>query len=102
MPKSSIAISTPVARRRLKIKIDRSFINDLTTSPQSRAILRAIISLAKTLGMTTTAEGVETAEQLAIVRAEGCSEMQGYYFSKPRPIEYLGEFLSTVGRARVA
>ena len=45
-----------------KIKIDRSFINDLTTSAESRAILRTIISLAKTLGMTTTAEGVETAE----------------------------------------
>ena len=85
-----------------KIKIDRSFINDLTTSPQSRAILRAIISLAKTLGMTTTAEGVETAEQLAIVRAEGCSEMQGYFFSKPKPLEYLGEFLRAIPLQKIA
>ena len=85
-----------------KIKIDRSFINDLTTSAESRAILRTIVCLAKTLGMTTTAEGVETAEQLAIVRGEGCGEMQGYFFSKPRPIEYLGEYLRTVEPARVA
>ena len=80
----------------------RAFINDVTTSMESRAILRTIISLAGTMGMTTTAEGVETAEQLAIVRAEGCSEMQGYFFSKPKPLEYLGEFLRSSPRSQVA
>ena len=85
-----------------KIKIDRSFINDVTTSKESRAILRAIISLAGTMGMTTTAEGVETAEQLAIVRAEGCREMQGYFFSKPKPLEYLGEFLRAIPLQKIA
>ena len=85
-----------------KIKIDRSFINDVTTSKESRAILRTIISLAGTMGMTTTAEGVETAEQLAIVRAEGCSEMQGYFFSKPKPLEYLGEFLRAIPLQKIA
>ena len=75
-----------------KIKIDRSFINDLTTSLEARSILRTIIALAKVLGMSTTAEGIETAEQLDIVRAEGCGEMQGYFFSKPKPITELSHF----------
>ena len=75
-----------------KIKIDRSFINDLTTSLEARSILRTIIALAKVLGMSTTAEGIETAEQLDIVRAEGCGEMQGYFFSKPKPIAELSRF----------
>ena len=75
-----------------KIKIDRSFINDLTTSLEARSILRTIIALAKVLGMSITAEGIETAEQLDIVRAEGCSEMQGYFFSKPKPITELSRF----------
>jgi EAL domain-containing protein (putative c-di-GMP-specific phosphodiesterase class I) len=69
-----------------KIKIDRSFIHDLTdTGQESTAIVRCIARLGDSLGMTTTAEGVETAEQLERVRAEGCTECQGYYFSAPMP-----------------
>ncbi len=69
-----------------KIKIDRSFIHDLAdTGQESTAIVRCIARLGDSLGMTTTAEGVETAEQLERVRAEGCTECQGYYFSAPMP-----------------
>jgi diguanylate cyclase (GGDEF)-like protein len=70
-----------------KIKIDRSFVSDHSESAEgSRAILRAVATLGLDLGMTTTAEGVETQEQVDKVRAEGCTEMQGYFFSPPRPI----------------
>ena len=68
-----------------KIKIDKSFINDLSTSESSLAIVRAVCGLARSFGATTTAEGVETDDQLAQVRAEGCTDMQGYFFSKPLP-----------------
>jgi diguanylate cyclase (GGDEF)-like protein len=76
-----------------KIKIDRSFINNLSNGHGSLAILRAIITLANSLGMRTIAEGVETSEQLETVRAEGCTEMQGYLFSPPCPAsEIAGRF----------
>ena len=68
-----------------KIKIDRSFVSDLETSADSAAIVRAVLSLGRGMGMTTTAEGVENRDQLAYLRAEGCSEVQGFYFSEPRP-----------------
>ena len=82
-----------------KLKIDRSFVSDLTTSIEAQAILTAIVSLAKTLGMTTTAEGVETAEQLDIVRVEGCTEMQGYFFSRPKPASEISEYFASAIRA---
>ncbi|WP_248305367.1 EAL domain-containing protein [Devosia sp. 1566] len=66
-----------------KIKIDRSFMRDLTTRSDNLAIIRAVIGLGQSLGMTTTAEGVETPEQLELVRALGCSEVQGFLFSPP-------------------
>ena len=69
-----------------KIKIDRCFVKDLSDSNEgSVAILRAVANLGLSLGMITTAEGVETKEQQDKVRAEGCTEMQGYFFSPPRP-----------------
>ena len=68
-----------------KIKIDRSFIQDLENNPEGMAVVRAIVALGTTLGMSTTAEGVETAGQAAIVRAEGCIHMQGYLMSRPLP-----------------
>ena len=61
-----------------KIKIDRSFVKDITDGVGSLNIVRAVTAMARGLGMTTTAEGVETPEQLEMVRAEGCTEMQGY------------------------
>jgi diguanylate cyclase (GGDEF)-like protein len=69
-----------------KIKIDRSFISGLPDDNESIAIVRAVAGLAANLNMTATAEGVETAEQLATIRALGCVEMQGYLFSRPVPL----------------
>jgi diguanylate cyclase (GGDEF)-like protein len=66
-----------------KIKIDRSFIQQLLSRSGSTAIVRAITDLARALGMETTAEGVENSEQLAELRLHGCSSVQGYLFSKP-------------------
>ena len=67
-----------------KIKIDRSFVEELSSARDgSRQIARAVVRFAVSLGKTTTAEGVETREQLDILRAEACGEIQGYYFSPP-------------------
>jgi EAL domain-containing protein (putative c-di-GMP-specific phosphodiesterase class I) len=68
-----------------KIKIDRSFVKALTDGPGGAAFVDAIVNIASSLGMTTTAEGVETAEQLAQIRHAGCSDAQGFYFGLPRP-----------------
>ena len=68
-----------------KIKIDQCFVRDLGTTEGARFIVRTIIGLAHSLNMVTTAEGVETREQLAWLRAEGCTEVQGYLFSPPCP-----------------
>jgi len=72
-----------------KIKIDRSFISGLPDDNESIAIVRAVAGLAKNLNMMATAEGVETTQQLELVRALGCVEMQGYLFSPPRPLAQL-------------
>lgn len=67
-----------------KIKIDRSFVSELSgAKEEARLIARAVVRFAVSLGKTTTAEGVETKEQLDVLRAEGCVELQGYYFSRP-------------------
>ena len=65
------------------IKIDKSFVNGVQTRKECAAIIRAITTLGDVLGMSTTAEGVETEEQLAILTEAGCTELQGYLFSKP-------------------
>jgi diguanylate cyclase (GGDEF)-like protein len=77
-----------------KIKIDRSFVNELASRNESMAIVRAVTGLGKSLGISTTAEGVETIEQLALLRTEGCTEVQGYLFSPPRPAEDVESMLS--------
>jgi diguanylate cyclase (GGDEF)-like protein len=74
-----------------RIKIDRSFIKDIGDSPGSLNIVRAVTAMASGLGMATTAEGVETQDQLASVTSEGCTEMQGYLFSKPLPADRIEE-----------
>jgi len=68
-----------------KLKIDRCFVGALTRDAGSQAIVRSIIAMATSLGMTTTAEGVEAEEQAALLRAMGCTEMQGFLYSRPRP-----------------
>ncbi|WIW44283.1 EAL domain-containing protein [Bradyrhizobium sp. 62B] len=68
-----------------KIKIDRSFVSELATREDSMAIIRAVTGLGRSLGIVTTAEGVENDAQLELLRREGCNQAQGYLFSKPRP-----------------
>jgi EAL domain-containing protein (putative c-di-GMP-specific phosphodiesterase class I) len=68
-----------------KIKIDQSFVRDLIDRPDAIAIIRAVAGLGRSFGITTTAEGVETREQLEQMRAEGCTEVQGYFYSRPLP-----------------
>ena len=86
-----------------KIKIDRSFVRDLAERPDCMAIIRAVAGLGASLGISTTAEGVETKAQLDRLRAEGCTEAQGFLFSAPRPA---AEVMSLVSagqrRAKVA
>jgi diguanylate cyclase (GGDEF)-like protein len=77
-----------------KIKIDQSFIRDLSDRDDSRAIVRAIAAMGASFGMTTTAEGVETEEQLNCLRQEGCTEIQGYLVSAPRPASELPALLA--------
>jgi EAL domain-containing protein (putative c-di-GMP-specific phosphodiesterase class I) len=78
-----------------RLKIDRSFICDLADNEDDRAIVSAIISLARSMGMRTIAEGVETPEQLSLLRALGCDEIQGYLLSRPLPQAAFLEFLKT-------
>jgi EAL domain-containing protein (putative c-di-GMP-specific phosphodiesterase class I) len=68
-----------------KIKIDQSFIRDLPHKEDSVAIVRAVVGLGSSLGITTTAEGVETMDQLASLTSEGCNEFQGFLYSRPKP-----------------
>jgi diguanylate cyclase (GGDEF)-like protein/PAS domain S-box-containing protein len=72
-----------------RIKIAREFVKDITTVPAQAAVAKATIGLARDLGIAVIAEGVETREQLEVLRSLGCAEIQGYYFAKPRDAEDL-------------
>jgi diguanylate cyclase (GGDEF)-like protein len=85
-----------------KIKIDRSFIKGIAEGLGSLNIVRAVSALAKGLGMTTTAEGVETKEQLDTIRSEGCTEMQGFFFSRPLPTHEIERLFLSDRREKAA
>jgi EAL domain-containing protein (putative c-di-GMP-specific phosphodiesterase class I) len=80
-----------------KLKIDQSFVRDLSSNPEDEAIVIAIIAMAKGFGYKTIAEGVETRDQLNFLRERQCDEIQGYYFSKPVPAEVFADLLRNGG-----
>lgn len=84
-----------------KIKIDRSFVEELGGEAESLAIVQATIQLSRKLGMETTAEGVETTEQLDILTAEGCTHAQGFHISRPVPAEAIEPLLEAHGLGSV-
>jgi diguanylate cyclase (GGDEF)-like protein len=81
-----------------KLKIDRSFVQDIDSNPEDQAIVAAIVSMARGLGLSTISEGVETQQQLAQLRKQGCDEIQGYYYSEPlAPAEFAAFVRSHAG-----
>ncbi len=85
-----------------KIKIDKSFVQDLESRPDSRAIMIATLSLAKTLGMRCTAEGVETLYQAEFLRDHGCDELQGFFMSRAQPLDSLAHIVDVRPRGHAA
>ena len=84
------------------IKIDKSFVRDITVDPTDAAMVRAILQMAHAFGMKTVAEGVETPEQLAFLREHGCNYAQGFLFSKPVPFDEFSAFAQEHGNPRQA
>ena len=80
-----------------KIKIDQSFVRDLGQKKDSNAIVRAVTAMCGSLGVTSTAEGVETEEQFSMLIAEQCTEVQGYLFSRPQPAEKIAAIIERLG-----
>jgi len=87
-----------------QLKIDRSFVNDLESSEDARAVVAAVIQLAHALGLRVVAEGVENDGQRIILTDMGCDEMQGYFFAKPMPAGHFKAWASrfSVGEPRDA
>jgi diguanylate cyclase (GGDEF)-like protein len=77
-----------------KVKIDRSFVHDLQRNESARAIVQAVTGLCASLGMATTGEGVETAEDVDYLRRKGCTEAQGYFYSRPMPAKDVNNMLA--------
>ena len=85
-----------------KIKIDRSFIKDIAEGGGSPTIVQAVVTIARSRNITTVAEGVETKEQLAVLCSLGCTEMQGYLFSRPVPVQDLLKLLPPTAQRTLA
>ncbi len=81
-----------------RLKVDRSFIANVTTDQHNAALTTTIVAMAKSLGMSTVAEGVETAEQYRFVKSLGCSETQGYWLSKPVPAAQIPAALENISK----
>src|SRR5262249_13357661 len=82
-----------------KIKIDQTFISNIERNPQSAAIVRGVIGLARGLNLPVLAEGVETSEQLAFLSKESCDEVQGYYIGRPALIENYAHLIQPLARS---
>jgi EAL domain-containing protein (putative c-di-GMP-specific phosphodiesterase class I) len=85
-----------------KLKIDKSFIDNIADDRESVAIVSAVTELARSLGIVTTAEGVETQQQRAALHRIGCNEIQGYLISRPQPVAMLAGLLAGLERAETA
>jgi EAL domain-containing protein (putative c-di-GMP-specific phosphodiesterase class I) len=85
-----------------KIKIDKSFVDNIAVDAGSAAIVKAIIDLCAALGMTTTAEGVERQDQLSLLMGLGCKSIQGYIFSKPLLGPSIGDFIEQCNASSIA
>ena len=77
------------------MKIDQSFVRQITTAPAETTIVTAVISMGRTLNLRVVAEGVETQAELAFLQAHQCDEAQGYYFSRPVPHQQFAKLLET-------
>jgi EAL domain-containing protein (putative c-di-GMP-specific phosphodiesterase class I) len=84
-----------------RVKIDKSFVDDLRLSGDATAIVRSVTSLCQALGMATTAEGVETAQQFDGAQASGCTNVQGYLFSRPVPAAEIPALCEKLQRRRI-
>lgn len=76
-----------------KIKIDQTFVRDILEDSDAMAIIKAVLDLGSSMGIVTTAEGVETLEQLNALRGQGCAEIQGYFISRPAPASEIAKLL---------
>jgi EAL domain-containing protein (putative c-di-GMP-specific phosphodiesterase class I) len=85
-----------------RLKIDQTFVRDISSDPDDAAIVTAIVAMAHSLGLQVMAEGVETRQQLAFLKSLACDHAQGYYFSAPLPAEKFEALLSDPGRLRAA
>jgi diguanylate cyclase len=95
-----LARATPVLSYRTKfpidaLKIDQSFVRQISAAPNDTSIVKAILSMGRSLNLRVVAEGVETHEELTFLQAQRCDEAQGYYFSRPVPPEGFAKLLET-------